>query len=522
MRRIALFLLLASGCRGQQATFISSNTLSNTQACAFSQNVTSGNVLIVAADTFGTLTGISDTLSSSWTLVASNTAQSLITRVWVATAASSGADTATVTGTNSSNGINCTEIPASVWTKTVDVSNDGVNTGYSGTPASFTTTNLTTTIDNDFMYCYASGFQNAGHLQPTSGTLFLGANAGTDSRAAGYKITGTNGTQNCTFNNVTNTKGNYVEITLKPVSGITVTTSALPTASTTHAYSYGVQAVGGTGAYTYSISAGSLPTGLSINSSTGVISGTPTAGTQTFTVSVTDGTLTGTQSLTLTVNSSASTPAFVQNSSGAAGTSGNVTATSGNINVVYAHLLGTTMKVGTPTDTLGTVYTQCGTSGAPTNSFGMAIYIGTLPSTGTNHVITKSVSGINVDEFSGAQHFCDIVVSTSGHSSASATLTSGSITTVAPNSMISITANGFTTNTTLAAQSPFTTDGSGINTSATTMLGEYNLESSVSSYTPTFTQASNTDGNWNMIGIVLQPGTSGSVASSVRHKVTQD
>jgi hypothetical protein len=50
-----------------------------------------------------------------------------------------------------------------------------------------------------------------------------------------------------------------------------------------------VQATGGTGARTWSISAGSLPTGLDINQSTGEISGTPTAaGTFNFTVQVQD------------------------------------------------------------------------------------------------------------------------------------------------------------------------------------------------------------------------------------------
>lgn len=48
-------------------------------------------------------------------------------------------------------------------------------------------------------------------------------------------------------------------------------------------------AVGGRGAYTWSISAGTLPTGLTLNSSTGIISGTPTvAGTYAITVQVTD------------------------------------------------------------------------------------------------------------------------------------------------------------------------------------------------------------------------------------------
>jgi len=49
------------------------------------------------------------------------------------------------------------------------------------------------------------------------------------------------------------------------------------------------QTQGGVSPYTYAVTAGSLPTGTSLNTSTGVISGTPTvAGTYDFTITVTD------------------------------------------------------------------------------------------------------------------------------------------------------------------------------------------------------------------------------------------
>ncbi len=54
-------------------------------------------------------------------------------------------------------------------------------------------------------------------------------------------------------------------------------------------YNQTVVASGGTSPYTYSVTTGALPLGLSLNSTTGVISGTPTAaGTASFTITAQD------------------------------------------------------------------------------------------------------------------------------------------------------------------------------------------------------------------------------------------
>lgn len=68
-----------------------------------------------------------------------------------------------------------------------------------------------------------------------------------------------------------------------------VTTTLLPEAIRNSSYSAVVAAVGGTKPYTWAITAGSMPPGLTLNAVTGEISGTPTAsGTFGFTIEVTD------------------------------------------------------------------------------------------------------------------------------------------------------------------------------------------------------------------------------------------
>jgi len=72
-------------------------------------------------------------------------------------------------------------------------------------------------------------------------------------------------------------------------SSLTITTFNLSPGWVGEVYSETLEAFGGKTPYTWSISAGDLPDGLSLNSATGEISGTPTTeGTADFTVKVTD------------------------------------------------------------------------------------------------------------------------------------------------------------------------------------------------------------------------------------------
>lgn len=68
------------------------------------------------------------------------------------------------------------------------------------------------------------------------------------------------------------------------------TASPLPDATVSSAYSQTIVSVGGVAPYTWSVVAGSLPPGLSLNSGTGIISGTPTTdGDYNFTIQLESG-----------------------------------------------------------------------------------------------------------------------------------------------------------------------------------------------------------------------------------------
>jgi hypothetical protein len=92
-----------------------------------------------------------------------------------------------------------------------------------------------------------------------------------------------------------------------PAAALTITTTSLPAGTVGQVYGQTVTATGGTTPYTWSVSAGTLPAGLTLNPSTGAISGTPTAaGTPNFSVTATDSSTptaqTATQALSIAIN----------------------------------------------------------------------------------------------------------------------------------------------------------------------------------------------------------------------------
>ena len=114
-------------------------------------------------------------------------------------------------------------------------------------------------------------------------TRTSGAITGTPTAAASSSVTVT-ASDSSTPNQATVSK--TFTLTVKAAK-LQITTASLPSGAVNQPYSATVSATGGTGAYTWS--ATRLPTNVTINATTGALSGTPTkAGTSTVRITVTD------------------------------------------------------------------------------------------------------------------------------------------------------------------------------------------------------------------------------------------
>ena len=171
---------------------------------------------------------------------------------------------------------------------------------------------------------YSATVQASGGTTPytwsaSSGTLPAGLALNASSGAISGTPT-TAGTSNFTVQvrdsaatPATATKALTLTVAAAPVP-LAVTTASVAGGTVGTSYSATLQASGGTTPYTWSVSSGTLPAGLTLNASSGAISGTPTAaGTSNFTAQVRDSAATpatATKALTLTVAAAPVPPAI--------------------------------------------------------------------------------------------------------------------------------------------------------------------------------------------------------------------
>ena len=167
------------------------------------------------------------------------------------------------------------------------------------------------TVDGSFSATLnASGGSGASTFAVTSGSL----PAGLSLNAASGVISGTPLTSGSDSFTITATDklisgltgSQAYTLVVNPLATLTVSPGTLPGATVNTAFSGTLSASGGSGSYTYAVTAGSLPAGLSLNTSTGMLSGTPTnAGPTSFAITASDNNsagLTGTTVYNLIVN----------------------------------------------------------------------------------------------------------------------------------------------------------------------------------------------------------------------------
>jgi hypothetical protein len=215
---------------------------------------------------------------------------------------------------------------------------------------------------------YSDGLAASGGTQPYSWSLASGSlPPGLTLNSSTGAITGTPttaGTSNFTAQVTDSAKASATKplsIIIDPSTLTITTTSPLPNGTVGVAYSQTLNATGGSPPYGWSISAGSLPAGLSLNSSTGAITGTPTtAGPFNFTAQVSDtAKATASQAFSLTINAPA--------------------------------LLITTTSL--PNGTVGTAYSQTLAASGGTTPYSWSLGVGSLPPGLSLNSATGTISG---------------------------------------------------------------------------------------------------------------------------------
>ncbi len=197
-----------------------------------------------------------------------------VTRALSGTPTTSGTFNFTITATDAlahsgSQPLSIAVLPA-VTISTSSLNSGQVGITYSATPAA-------ANGQTPYAWSVTSGNLPAGlNLNGTTGAI-----SGSPTTAGTFSFTAS------VTDGLSGSTSATLSITVRPP--VDAATASLPNGTPGVAYSASVIATGGTTPYTWSIVTGALPTGLILNSSTGAITGTPTAtGTFGFTVQVTD------------------------------------------------------------------------------------------------------------------------------------------------------------------------------------------------------------------------------------------
>jgi hypothetical protein len=280
---------------------------------------------------------------------------------------------------------------------------------------------VTATLPNGTLQStYNSTLQASGGTTPYTWSVTVGAlPTGLTLNAATGQISGVPTTSGTSAFTVTvtdsatptpQTKSKQFSILVNPV--LSVSTASLPNGTVGTAYSQQLQSSGGTAPITWSVTLGTLPTGLTLNSGTGVIFGTPTtATTSNFTVQAADASTpqqTATKALSIIVNAAPLAVTTTTLPNGTVGIAYNTTLQSsgGTPPVMWAVTVGTVPAGLALNTSTGAITGSPTTTGA--SSFTVQATDSATPTaqTATQALsITVVASGVNNSELKGQYAF---------------------------------------------------------------------------------------------------------------------
>ena len=316
---LALVSLLAPGyAHAASAAYVQATAgaaqSSQSLSVTFPVNTSAGDLVLIAFDhgSSASLSSLTDSQGNVLTPVgnALTSPGGTVSRVYYAKNIKGGPETVTVTLSTNSPWMELYLTEYSGIDPNNPIDAQAGATGNAGAASSGTAT-TTSAGDVIFGYCFAdwsctsgSGFNARSTLD---GNLIEDMLAGS---AGNYAATGT-----------ANNGWTMQMVALKPASGTVgappaITSAASASGTVGSAFSYQITATNSP----TSFGASNLPAGLSVNTSTGVISGTPTAaGTSSVTISATNAGGTGSATLTLTINPA---PPAITSATSASGTVG--------------------------------------------------------------------------------------------------------------------------------------------------------------------------------------------------------
>jgi hypothetical protein len=234
--------------------------------------------------------------------------------------------TGVISGTPSSAGTSSFTIQVKDSNTPADTATANLSITVTG-PLAITTTSLPNGVQNA---SYSASVAAAGGVGPYSFSITSGAPPSGITMNSSGAFSGSSsavGTASFTVqakDSSTPAQTVTANLAITIAGNLAITTTSLPNGVVSDSYSQTLAASGGIPSYTFSITSGTLPAGLTLNGSTGVISGTPSStGTASFTVQVKDSNSpadTTTASLSITVTGSlaittTSLPNGVQNAS---------------------------------------------------------------------------------------------------------------------------------------------------------------------------------------------------------------